>query len=110
MSFATTQSNNAGVSNVAVGRGSGTYTAADFVITLGFKPRYFVIENVTDRVKCEWYEGMASGDYIKTVAAGTRTLETSDGVIVNTDGTVSIDVSVDGIQTDNDQIAWMALG
>lgn len=119
MTLATTQSNSASVTNTAMGRRSGTRTAADFTITLGFDPRYFVIENLTDRVKCEWFDGMNQGDYIKTIANGTRTLETGDGVIVRnsvTDhangvaGTVDIDVSVDSIETDDDQIQWMAVG
>src|SRR5262245_19117862 len=101
MALSNTQTSNMGVYNIAVGRLSGTYTAADFTITLGFVPRYFCIENLTDRIKYEWYEGMTGTHYLKTVAAGTRTLDTSSGITVGTDGTVIVDVSVDGIQTDN---------
>jgi hypothetical protein len=36
-------------------------------------------ENVTDRVKVEWYEGMAADSCIKTAANGTRTLEVTGG-------------------------------
>lgn len=57
-------------------------TAADsVVVSLGFTPKYVCWENVTDRIKVEWYEGMAANTCIKTVAAGTRTLETSNGGI-----------------------------
>lgn len=49
-------------------------------IKLGFKPRYVRVDNVTDRIVLELYEGMASGHAVKTVAAGTRTLETSGGI------------------------------
>lgn len=57
-------------------------TAADsVVVSLGFTPKYVCWENVTDRVKIEWYEGMAANTCIKTAAAGTRTLETSNGGI-----------------------------
>lgn len=56
-------------------------TPALAVIEVGFKPRYFVWENLTDRIKWEWYEGMAAGTTIKTVAAGTRTLDTADVAI-----------------------------
>ncbi len=57
-------------------------TAADsVVVSLGFTPRYVAWENVTDRTKIEWYEGMAANTCIKTAAAGTRTLETSNGGI-----------------------------
>lgn len=58
-------------------------TATDTTFTLGFVPRYVCWENTTDRIKFEWYYGMAADSAIKTVAAGTRTLETSDGITVN---------------------------
>lgn len=49
------------------------------VFTIGFKPRYVAFENITDRVKIEWYEGMAADSCIKTAANGTRTLEVTSG-------------------------------
>ena len=69
-------------------------TAADsVVVSLGFTPKYVCWENVTDRVKIEWYEGMAANTSIKTVAAGTRTLETTNGgiTICDADGTAKTD-------------------
>lgn len=61
-------------------------TAADYVeFDVGFKPRYVALENITDRIKIEWYEGMAANTCIKTAAAGTRTLETTNGGITVTD-------------------------
>lgn len=61
------------------------------LVSLGFTPKYVVWENVTDRVKIEWYEGMAANTCIKTVAAGTRTLETSNGgiTVCDSDGTAN---------------------
>lgn len=50
------------------------------VIT-GFKPRYVHFVNATDRVTVEWHEGMADNTCLKTAAAGTRTLETTNGGI-----------------------------
>lgn len=82
---------------VKVGRISFDATAivaADFVVVpLGFTPRYVCWENVTDRVKVEWYEGMAANTCIKTAAAGTRTLETTNGgiTVCAADGTPSVD-------------------
>jgi hypothetical protein len=56
-------------------------------LTPGFKPRYVCIDNVTDRIKYEWYHGMASTDYVKTVAAGTRTIATDSKLsVVATEG------------------------
>lgn len=69
-------------------------TAADsVVVSLGFTPKYVVWENVTDRVKIEWYEGMAANTSIKTVAAGTRTLETTNGgiTVCDSDGVAKTD-------------------
>lgn len=55
-------------------------TAADYVmINVGFIPKYFQWENQTDRVKGEWDDQMAQDSCIKTVAAGTRTLEVTGG-------------------------------
>ncbi len=61
---------------------STTITAADSTrIQTGFKPRYVLWENATDRIRIEWFEGMAANTCIKTAAAGTRTLETTNGGI-----------------------------
>ena len=68
-------------------------TVADsVVVSLGFTPKYVCWENVTDRVKIEWYEGMAANTSIKTVAAGTRTLETTNGgiTICNSEGVADV--------------------
>ena len=62
------------------------------LVNLGFTPRYVCWENVTDRVKVEWYEGMAANTCIKTAAAGTRTLETTNGgiTICNSEGVADV--------------------
>ena len=66
-------------------------TAADYVeFDVGFKPRYVCLENVTDRIKVEWYEGMAADTCIKTAAAGTRTLETTNKGVTVTDRTFQV--------------------
>ena len=71
----------------AVAQGSVVYdataiTAADSTRVLtGFKPRYVRWVNLTDRVEVEWFEGMTANTCMKTAAAGTRTLETTNGGI-----------------------------
>lgn len=55
---------------------------AAIVLTPGFRPRYVCIWNVTDRIKYEWFDGMAATDYVKTVAAGTITLGTDSALAV----------------------------
>jgi hypothetical protein len=60
--------------------GATAITAADYTeIKLGFRPTYVEWENATDRTNIVWYEGMGDNACVKTIAAGTRTLETSGG-------------------------------
>ena len=47
-------------------------------LTIGFTPKYVRFENITDRIMVEWFEGMAADTCIKTAAAGTRTIETTN--------------------------------
>lgn len=126
----------------ASGSFSGTYTAASDVstttnatmaagvitLTLGFVPRYFMIENITDRVKQEWYDVMNSGDYLETAANGARSLETDDKLVItertgsggsasqaggsaDTSASGVVTITVDsGIVTDNDTVIWTAIG
>lgn len=80
---ASTTTQSGGVSNRAVGlatTSSATAAATSFVV--GFLPRVVRFHNVTDRISDEWYEGMAAASSIHTVAAGTRTLETTNGITV----------------------------
>jgi hypothetical protein len=66
-------------------RGSVVYDATAIVaadstaIETGFKPKYVRWINMTDRVEIEWFEGMAANTCLKTIAAGTRTLEVANG-------------------------------
>lgn len=54
-------------------------TAGDYLLVeCGFTPKYVQFVNVTDRIGVEWYEGMAADTCIKSAAAGTRTLETTN--------------------------------
>lgn len=79
-----TQSNSNGVSNRAIGKiitDGGAAAAA--TITLGFTPRYVRFVNLTDRITDEWFEGMASASSLHAVAAGTMTLETTNGIAVS---------------------------
>jgi hypothetical protein len=105
MAITSTQADSDGI----VYRTSGSFltdaTAADVTLTLGFTPRYIVWENVTDRIKYEWFEGTTNGTTIKTAAAGTRTLDTADVAISVNGGVVTITAAV-AIQ--NKQCRWIA--
>jgi phosphatidylserine synthase len=79
-----TQSNSNGVVCVATGKiVTDASAAAAVTITLGFAPRFVRFVNLTDRITEEWYEGMASASSLHAVAAGTLTLETTNGIAVS---------------------------
>jgi hypothetical protein len=83
-----TQTNAGGVVNQAIGRVvTDAGAAADTVFTCGFVPRYIEWVDNTNRITLQWYEGMASNSAIRTVAAGTRTLDVTNGI---TPGTVAL--------------------
>lgn len=73
------KSQDGGVSNTAVTTYTGDGTLLR--VNLGFYPRYVQLVNLTDQTTYEWYFGMAAGTTLKTVAAGTRTLNTADVAI-----------------------------
>ena len=117
--MASTNYDSSGIIKRAFGSFSGTYTAADQVLNVGFKVVHFRIVNVTDGLSHEWYDPMNAGDYLETTRAGAtqQTLETDDSIRVNydsagnqVDGKVFIDVSVGNIITDNDTVVWEAHG
>jgi hypothetical protein len=47
----------------------------------GFSPRYILVYQETTPAQYEWFEGMTAA-YKKTVAAGTVTTETTNGITV----------------------------
>lgn len=65
-------------------------TPAAVTITLGYEPRYIRFINATDRIEWEWFIGAASGTTLKTVAAGTRTLDTADAAIAVSGDTFTV--------------------
>ena len=86
-----TMSQGGGITNRAVGQVvSDSATAAAATFTVGFIPRHVIFVNLTDRISDEWFEGMSAANSLHTVAAGTRTLETTNGITVGTDGTFSV--------------------
>lgn len=79
-----TQSNTNGIQYMAVGQVvTDSATAAAVTFNLPFKPRVVRFINLTDRITDEWFEGMASASSLHTVAAGTMTLETTNGIAVS---------------------------
>lgn len=98
------------VKNFARGTRSGTRTAADFTITLGFAPKYIKVSNLTDRISAEWFLGTDTTKQLLTVSAGTRTFEAS-GIALNSDGNgFTVTVATKSLETDNDDVVWEAFG
>ena len=50
--------------------------------TLGFKPRRITVYQKTTPAEYGWFEGMTAAHMKKTIAAGTMTQETSNGITV----------------------------
>lgn len=48
----------------------------------GFKPRKVKITNLTDRISIEWNSSFPANSWIKTVAAGTVTLDTTAAALL----------------------------
>jgi hypothetical protein len=78
-----TQSNSMGIVNHAVGSVvTDAGAAADTPFTVGFVPKVIRWHNVTDRIMLEWYNGIGANS-VRTVAAGTRTLDASSFIVVD---------------------------
>jgi hypothetical protein len=75
------------VSTGGTTRVSGYFTGAGNVtnIPLGTLPTYVGIFDITNNISWEWFRGMPATDVFKTVAAGTRTVDTTSAIVVTTD-------------------------
>ncbi len=73
--------------------GTAITTTDEVAVFVGFTPKYICWENITDRIKNEWYEGMAAESSINTVANGTRTLSVTGSnkgfTVCDSDGTAN---------------------
>jgi hypothetical protein len=86
---------------VATGRHTDdAATPAAITVDVGFNPRFVQCVNLTTRVTHEWFKGMTSGHALRTVAAGTRTAETSGGI------SVAGDVITMPAPAQNDVVYW----
>lgn len=81
-----TKTNDQATGQIAQGKivyDATTITATDYTrVEVGFQPRYIEWTNLTDRISIEWMEGFGSAECLKTVAAGTRTLDTTAAAVV----------------------------
>ena len=106
MAVTQSQTKDNGVKNFASGRYLTDATAAAITVTTGFKPRYVKVVNNTSRDGVEWFEGMTDAHGFKTVAAGTRSAITSNGITPSERGfIIGLDTDVNVI---NEQLSWVA--
>lgn len=105
MATVTATSRSAGVVNFA----SGSFTSDNSitVVTLGFTPRWIKVVNTTDVIVWEKIEGMPAANSIKTVTAGTTTMDAGSAITINTDGTISLSAAAVG---NAKAISWVAQG
>lgn len=103
-----TVSQTGGIANHAVGRAvTDSAAAAATTFDVGFVPRAVRFHNLTDRISDEWFEGMAAASSLHTIATGVRTLETTNGITVNADGTFTVTAAT---MVASKTFAWEAIG
>jgi hypothetical protein len=103
MATGTVTSRDAGITHLATGSITSDGTA--ITVTLGFKPRWVKVVNSTDAIIWEKIEGMAAANSVKTVTAGTTTIDTGSAILINTDGTITISSTAAGTSK---AISWVA--
>lgn len=104
MATATVDSRNRSVQDASAGTFTGDGAATK--VSLGFNPTNFFVLNETDTIIYEKLKDMAAANSIKTIAAGTMTVDTGSALLFNGDGTVTIAAAV-GIAAK--KIVWRAV-
>lgn len=98
---------------LAWGIRTGTRTAADFTIDLGFTPSHIRVINLTDRIEAlhvvnPALDGGTNVKSLLTVAAGTRTYAAAGISLTTSKLGFTVDVSVASLETDDDDVYWEA--
>lgn len=108
----------------AYGIRTGVRTAANFTITLGFRPIKIRVVNLTDKIEATHYvdPGAATGSTtygldaganaksLLTIANGTRTYEAA-GIALTSDGLgFTVTVATKTLETDDDDCFWECWG
>lgn len=88
---------------------SGTRTAADFTVDLGFTPARVTVTNLTDRISATWFAVVGDDKQLVQVAAGTVTYE-DGGLVVENDRVLAVTVATVGLETDDDDVLIEAWG
>lgn len=99
----TPKDTSAGRSNVA----SGTFTSDNTATTIniGFKARWVKVFNATDVIVWEKTGSMADANSIKTVTAGTTTVDATSAIVIS-DGYITLPATTVG---NAKAIHWIAM-
>jgi len=97
------------------GSRTGTRTAADFTITLGFTPTHIRVTNLTDRIEALQIVNsvLDSGSNVKgllQIADGTTTYVDTGITLDDSEKSFTVDVSTVDLETANDDVIWEAWG
>ena len=117
------------VPKYAYGIRTGARTAANFTITLGFRPKVIRVANLTDRIEAVHYvdpdadtaagaagtdtlglDAGANAKSLVTVAAGTRTYAAAGIALASSGLGFTVTVATAGLESDNDDCLWEAWG
>jgi len=97
----------------ACGIRTGTRTAGNFSIDLGFTPTHIRVCNLTDRIEgfqvvAAALDGGSNAKGLKIIADGTKTYEAT-GITLDDDlRGFTVVVATIGLETDNDDVYWEA--
>jgi hypothetical protein len=84
------------------------------VLVVGFMPKKAVVSNLTNSIKVESADGLATGQNIKTIADGTRSVLASGGIEATKDSNgncgIKIPVLADVNDTTTEILLWEAWG
>lgn len=108
----------------AYGIRTGVRTAANFTITLGFKPSKIRVVNLTDRIEATHYvdpapvtgsttyglDAGANAKSLVTIANGTRSYEAAGIALTSDKMGFTVTVATKTLETDDDDTLWEAWG
>ncbi len=108
----------------AYGIRTGVRTAANFTITLGFKPSKIRVVNLTDRIEATHYvdpapvtgsttyglDAGANAKSLVTIANGTRSYEAAGIALTSDKMGFTVTVATKTLETDDDDCFWEAWG
>lgn len=89
---------------------TGSIDATNAVLTIeqvGFRPKHVKVFNATSLAELEWWDALADDSGVKTVAAGTRTNPSADG-ITPTDTGFELGTLADVNDTAGERLHWIA--